>query len=187
MNDVLEKRRAYYIANRERILKRVSKYRKNNLEKCRKYGKEHYLKNKEAYIERATKFSFNNPEKVRGYKRKSDKTAGKIWDRNNIVKTRIQARDRYAKNPDKHRLSSRKFYQDNKEYYKTYEARIRKTQKYKARQTFYLAVKNGKIIRPTSCSRCNSICKPHGHHEDYSKPLEVVWLCKACHAFTHRL
>lgn len=26
----------------------------------------------------------------------------------------------------------------------------------------------------------------HGHHEDYKKPLEVVWVCFACHAIRHR-
>ena len=26
----------------------------------------------------------------------------------------------------------------------------------------------------------------HGHHEDYSQPLEVVWLCAPCHGLRHR-
>ena len=25
------------------------------------------------------------------------------------------------------------------------------------------------------------------HHEDYSKPLQVIWLCKACHLAEHRV
>lgn len=49
------------------------------------------------------------------------------------------------------------------------------------------AVKSGKIIRPSICSGCggesNSI---EGHHDDYSKPLEVVWLCRECHIKFHK-
>lgn len=28
--------------------------------------------------------------------------------------------------------------------------------------------------------------KVEAHHNDYSKPLEVVWLCRKCHADLHR-
>ena len=46
------------------------------------------------------------------------------------------------------------------------------------------AVAKGTVVKPKNCSRCN---KPkqsfflHGHHKDYSKPLEVKWLCHKCH------
>jgi hypothetical protein len=38
-----------------------------------------------------------------------------------------------------------------------------------------------KISKPDHCTRCGLICNPEGHHEDYSKPLEVLWLCRPCH------
>lgn len=47
------------------------------------------------------------------------------------------------------------------------------------------ALAYGKIIRPDHCSVCNKICVPEGHHPDYSKPLEVVWVCKDCHTAIH--
>jgi hypothetical protein len=48
------------------------------------------------------------------------------------------------------------------------------------------AIRSGKLTRPNHCSKCGLICKPHGHHEDYKKPLEVIWLCNICHGMTWR-
>lgn len=47
------------------------------------------------------------------------------------------------------------------------------------------AVRSGRLVRPTACERCGVACHPHGHHPDYSKPLEVVWVCQPCHAKEH--
>jgi len=49
------------------------------------------------------------------------------------------------------------------------------------------AVASGRLVRPDKCEQCGVKCKPQGHHTDYSKPLEVTWLCKACHAKTWKL
>lgn len=50
------------------------------------------------------------------------------------------------------------------------------------------AVRDGKIIKPTQCQDCRGNFPKrliHGHHEDYSKPLEVVWVCPNCHKARH--
>lgn len=46
-------------------------------------------------------------------------------------------------------------------------------------------VRMGRVIRPRACERCGVTCKPHGHHSDYSRPLDVEWLCKSCHDAEH--
>jgi len=55
---------------------------------------------------------------------------------------------------------------------------------YPERHQAHLAVKRAKysgILVPGVCSVCSSL-KVEAHHEDYSKPLEVIWLCKKHHA-----
>jgi hypothetical protein len=59
-------------------------------------------------------------------------------------------------------------------------------EKARAHQLVYAAVKSGRLIRPESCSACGVDCKPHGHHDDYSKPLSVRWLCRLCHRIADR-
>lgn len=52
----------------------------------------------------------------------------------------------------------------------------------RARDILKNAVRAGSVIRPASCSICGNTCKPDGHHYDYSKPLDVIWACRECHA-----
>lgn len=56
-------------------------------------------------------------------------------------------------------------------------------EKIKARRKLGRAKKSGVII-PQPCRDCGAD-KVHGHHPDYSKPLEVVWLCPSCHSKEH--
>ena len=46
------------------------------------------------------------------------------------------------------------------------------------------AVRKGSLVR-SPCIRCGEQ-KSLAHHEDYDKPLEVVWLCQPCHKQRHK-
>jgi hypothetical protein len=48
------------------------------------------------------------------------------------------------------------------------------------------AVRVGKVKRQEFCSECSSSQKVEAHHDDYTKPLDVRWLCEACHKEWHR-
>jgi hypothetical protein len=61
------------------------------------------------------------------------------------------------------------------------EFRKRNPEKLKAWWTFNNALRRGKIVKPFSCAKCGSVDRLDGHHSDYSKPLDVVWLCRPCH------
>ncbi len=45
------------------------------------------------------------------------------------------------------------------------------------------AVRDGRLIR-APCQKCGSH-RSEAHHEDYSRPLSVRWLCKLCHEAVH--
>lgn len=50
------------------------------------------------------------------------------------------------------------------------------------------AIRDGKVTKSASCQACGkSGVKTHGHHHDYTKPLDVQWLCAQCHAHIHRM
>ena len=51
--------------------------------------------------------------------------------------------------------------------------------------TVMAAVKKGTLIRPDKCEECGKSCIPHGHHDDYTKLLDVRWLCIQCHEKWH--
>lgn len=46
------------------------------------------------------------------------------------------------------------------------------------------AIRDGRLVRQPCC-RCGTE-KTVAHHEDYEKPLEVVWLCQPCHKQRHK-
>ena len=52
--------------------------------------------------------------------------------------------------------------------------------------TVYRALKKGMLTKPSGCQMCGSKEYIQGHHEDYSKPLEVMWLCSMCHLDLHK-
>jgi len=46
------------------------------------------------------------------------------------------------------------------------------------------ALRKGTLV-PTDCERCGSV-HTEAHHEDYDNPLDVMWLCSACHKQRHK-
>lgn len=66
----------------------------------------------------------------------------------------------------------------------TKKFRINNPEKYKAHILVGTAIRNGTLKRQL-CERCLKE-KVHAHHEDYSKPLEVRWLCSNCHIQRHK-
>lgn len=63
--------------------------------------------------------------------------------------------------------------------------------KREAQNAVRTAIRNGTLVRrpcESFSSWRNRDCgrtPAHAHHEDYSKPLEIVWLCASCHKSRH--
>ncbi|MFQ6309870.1 hypothetical protein [Lysobacter capsici] len=58
----------------------------------------------------------------------------------------------------------------------------------KARRLVRTAIASGALLRPDVCDSCGNSAKRRdgvsgiqAHHRDYTKPLEVMWLCPKCH------
>lgn len=56
--------------------------------------------------------------------------------------------------------------------------------RYHATNLLNNAIRDGKI-KKEPCSICGSTYRIHGHHEDYYKPLDVIWLCTIHHKELH--
>jgi hypothetical protein len=58
-------------------------------------------------------------------------------------------------------------------------------QKRRARQQVKTAITAGRLVRQP-CMSCGAV-KVQAHHHDYTKPLEVEWLCTTCHGKKHQI
>lgn len=65
------------------------------------------------------------------------------------------------------------------------EYRRKNKEKVQARNKVHYHVKVGNMSKPEICSVCKCSGKIEAHHQDYSKPLDVIWLCNQCHKGKH--
>jgi hypothetical protein len=68
---------------------------------------------------------------------------------------------------------------------------------WEAHRVLNRAVAAGEVTRPDACELCGDSSSTrrdcnggnyyplNGHHEDYHRPLDVIWLCTACHRRLH--
>lgn len=97
-------------------------------------------------------------------------------------------RDRYRQDPERGRASSNasraRRIESVREYDRNRGFRVYDETKKKARLAVTHAIEKGRLKRKP-CEKCGDP-KAHAHHFDYTKPLEVVWLCSVHHGEVHR-
>lgn len=79
-------------------------------------------------------------------------------------------RDWVARHPDRVKAQKKKYEQANRAAHLAHRA-------------VESAIRRGRLVR-LPCESCGDP-KSQGHHADYSKRLEVRWLCRPCHAAHH--
>lgn len=95
---------------------------------------------------------------------------------------------RYNDASRQHRADYQKTHREERnEYQRLYKQRNKlwRRPKFIARKQVWLA-KQRKELKVQPCQKCHSVEKIHAHHSDYSKPLDVTWLCQTCHSELHR-
>ena len=63
---------------------------------------------------------------------------------------------------------------------------IKKTIQDRAYKHLRNAIYHNIVVPLKNCDVCGSDKSVDAHHEDYTKPLEVDWLCRKCHIQLHR-
>jgi hypothetical protein len=162
-----------------KVEKRTSEFKRSRTARLGVSGKCRACLN---VIRKARRLAPENRERILAAERE------KRLDPVEMEKRRIRSRNRYARNLEflrgKHReYSRRKTYEMKKKY-----AVKADPLKRRARKLLGNAVANGSIAKPSKCEDCHNDCERHrlhGHHEDYNKPLDVVWLCHRCHFKRH--
>lgn len=106
--------------------------------------------------------------------------------RENIVNVRAYDRSR---NSLPHRIEIHKVYAKTEVGKISHAKANRKNrdnspEKSRARSIVGNAIRDGKLLRKP-CVKCGNP-NSHGHHEDYSKPLDVIWLCPRHHRDRHK-
>jgi hypothetical protein len=111
----------------------------------------------------------------------------------------LAAKKRYReKNRERLNVQNRAYRKANKEktkaYYEANRDRFAKLSaawkkrnplKRAAQNALNNAIRDGKLMKPSICQRCDVQGRIQAHHPDYTKPLEVEWLCIECHAAEH--
>ena len=121
----------------------------------------HLNKCKECVKARTKMYADANPDKVRllgreKRRRPKYKEIDKLW---------------HQQHPEQRRSHRLKWEAQNRD-------------KRKAEQAVSNAIRDGKLLRSSQCSQCGATGDIEAHHPDYDKPLDVVWLCTACHGET---
>lgn len=154
---------AYYAENPDKWEERLKKARKES------YLVDDWEVLSQERRDRAESYYSKNPDKWEERLAKSRKSActDEQWQQ------KLESKRKWDLENPEHKAEITKKYRENN------------PKKYKAHSMVGRTIKSGKLI-PQPCFVCGAE-KVHGHHCDYDKPLEVLWLCPEHHSEWHRL
>jgi hypothetical protein len=119
-------------------------------------------------------YALKNKEHLREYKREWQNRWRKEHPNAQRIKAKKYTESRKARDPEGYA----KMVVDGVRKW-----RLRNPEKNRAHKKVFVAVRNGSLKKlPCFCGET----KVQAHHEDYSKPLDVMWLCKIHHILIHK-
>jgi hypothetical protein len=119
------------------------------------------------------------------YRSKTLQERRELIARRDPERVKVNDRARYERDKPKRRALSNKWHRENRDRSNeiSREWARRNPEKREAQIKLGNALRDGRLERQP-CEVCGSL-KVEGHHDDYSKPLDVRWLCCAHHAEHH--
>ena len=122
-----------------------------------------------------------------GAKRKNYDKAVELYDRGlsiqdvaNFYGITRQAMWKILKRRNVDMRDNKRYKEDNHFY------RNGASQDQRATAIYRNAIARGILVSPGLCESCGVRGKVVGHHDDYSSPLDVRWLCHSCHHEWHK-
>jgi ribosomal protein S27AE len=108
----------------------------------------------------------------------------KAYRQDHLEEELLRRRAWQARNGDRKRAAQRRYRLRHKDELAADLRRRREANPQQAQAWNKLdrAVRSGRITRPDVCSQCSRGGRIEAHHDDYSQPLEVRWLCSRCHS-----
>ena len=162
--------------------------RRSICKECRAAEKRaQYTENPELFRARSRAWADLNPEANRA-KAKAWRDANpdrvKAQTEARADHERLAGRERRAANKEKYSAKAKAWRDANPDYYMRHAAMF--PEQRKARRAVNGEVRAGRLPAASTCkcSECGAQAQEY-HHPDYSKPLEVVPVCKACHTKIH--
>lgn len=127
---------------------------------AREYSRNYTREHREERLKYLKEYYHSHKEQAREYKRK--------WE---------------EKNRDWKNECARKCSKEHKEQLLEKQRKYRKEnpEKMRAQSLVNSYVQSGKLNKPLKCESCGAEGYVEAHHSDYSKPLDVMWVCKKCH------
>lgn len=160
----------YCAENKEHLQQYKKEHRKEKADHYKEYAKSYRQKNIESIKEKEKERRGANSERIKEYERIYSKSENGM-----AVKKEIQKRYLSTAKGKALVKKSTKKYMDNNPIKIKCHAAVRR------------AIKSGRLIADEFCNSCNSNSeKLHGHHDDYSLPMSVRWLCAKCHVDWHK-
>jgi hypothetical protein len=155
------------------VIKELSEFYKHKqmadgyLNKCKICSRKDVIKNRIKKIEHYREYDksrMNEPQRVAAREKWANSEEGK--------NSQMLAKVRWAaKNPEKKSGANARWVDANPE-------------KISAHNKVRAAIANGSLMKQP-CEKCRNK-KTHAHHYDYTKPLDVKWLCAQCHKDEHK-